>query len=83
MSACQRYECFNCNKDFDVIENGMCPYCHSTNIFDRADKLGHYQIFWDDKGTNTFEFRTEAEILKLKDEGKIAYFTLLDSIKKE
>jgi len=37
MSAYQRYECFNCNKDFDEAENGMCPYCHSTNISDRKE----------------------------------------------
>ena len=41
MSAYQRYECFNCNKDFDVAENGMCPYCHSTNILDRKDPCKH------------------------------------------
>ena len=29
-----RYECFNCDKDFDEMENGMCPHCHSTDFVD-------------------------------------------------
>ena len=33
----QRYECFNCNKNFEVAENGMCPYCHAINITDRGE----------------------------------------------
>jgi len=33
-----RFECFNCNKGFEVAENGMCPYCHSTNIVDKEEE---------------------------------------------
>jgi len=41
MSAYQRYECFNCGKGFEESENGMCPYCHSTNINDKSGPCKH------------------------------------------
>ena len=30
-----RYDCFNCEKSFEEDENGMCPYCHSTDFIDK------------------------------------------------
>ena len=38
-----RYECFNCEKSFDEHENGMCPYCHSTNFADKQEEEIVYQ----------------------------------------
>lgn len=32
-----RYECFNCDKEFDEEEMGMCPHCHSTDFADREE----------------------------------------------
>lgn len=33
-----RYECFNCEKDFDEPENDMCPHCYSTDFIDKAER---------------------------------------------
>ena len=32
-----RYDCFNCDKGFEEAENGMCPYCHSTDFVDKEE----------------------------------------------
>lgn len=33
-----KYDCFNCNRDFDEQENGMCPHCHSTDFASKAEE---------------------------------------------
>ena len=35
--AFMRYECFNCGKGFNELDNGVCPYCHSDNFVDDDD----------------------------------------------
>jgi len=37
-NAYMRFACFNCEKGFEEDENGMCPYCHSTNIVDKDEE---------------------------------------------
>jgi len=32
-----RYACFNCNREFEDHENGMCPNCHSTDWVDKEE----------------------------------------------
>ncbi len=34
-----RYECFNCEKNFEETENGMCPHCHSTDFIDKDERV--------------------------------------------
>lgn len=41
----------------------------------------YYQIFWNNYGTNTFEYRKESEIRQFKKEGKISHFTLIEKMK--
>ena len=38
-----RYECFNCEKEFDEVENGMCSYCHSDNFIDKGTGLNNWK----------------------------------------
>ncbi len=36
--AFDRFECFKCNKSFEKDEGGLCPYCHSDVLVDKAER---------------------------------------------
>ncbi len=44
-----RYECFHCDKEFDELENNMCPHCHSTNWADKKTEIEKLKLDYDNQ----------------------------------